>query len=167
MNDAFDEKRGMVKKLLDMLKSHAANEVSSGLSKPEGEGDMHGVQIEKVEVLPDHEMDKATPEHEVDTKLVPEGKETANLGYSKGGVVEKVNATDPTPKIHSGPIPYESADGQPDKEGAVHKEVGEGMEKRDALTTTEHEEPLDTEYPEAAPEPSSMFQSFLSRKRKK
>jgi hypothetical protein len=167
MNDAFDEKRGMVKKLLDMLKAHASSEVNSGLSKPDGEGDMHGLQVEKVEILPNHEMDKSTPEHEVDTKLVPEGKETANLGYSKGGVVEKVNATDPTPKIHSGPIPYESADGQPDKEGAVHKEVLEPLEKRDTLTTTEHEEPLDTQYPDAEEEPASMFKSFLSRKKKK
>jgi hypothetical protein len=174
MNDAFDEKRGMVKKLLDMLKAHASSEVSSGLSKPEGEDDMHGLQVEKVEVLPGHEMDKSTPEHEVDTKLIPEGQHTANLGfnqggmaYNKGGVVEKVNATDPTPKIHSGPIPYESADGQPDKEGAVHKEVGEGLQKRDSLTTTEHEEPLGTEYPEAESEPSSMFASFLGRKKKK
>jgi len=165
--DPFEKKRGMVQELLSMLKKHASDEVNSGLQHPEGEGDMHGIQAEKVEVLPEHEMDRSTPEHEVDTKLVPEGKETANLGYSKGGVVEKVNATDPTPKIHSGPIPYESADGQPDKEGAVHKEVGESLQKRDALTTTEHEEPLGTEYPDAEGEPTSMFQSFLSRRRKK
>jgi hypothetical protein len=64
MMDSFDEKRGMVKKLLDMLKSHASNEVNTGMQKPEGEGDMHGVQVEKVEVIPDHEMDTVTPENE-------------------------------------------------------------------------------------------------------
>lgn len=148
MMDEFDEKRGMVKKLLDMLKSHASNEVSTGLQHPEGEGDMHGIQAEKVEVLPDHEMDESTPEHDVMTH-----------DMHTGGVVDKVS-----------PIvapPMESDPGKPDHEGAVHKEVGEGMAKRDALTTTEHEEPLDTEYPDAAEEPSSMFKSFLSRKKKK
>lgn len=147
--DAFDEKRGMVAKLLAMLKDHAANEVDSGLSKPEGEDDMHGLQVEKVEILPDHEMDKSTPEHEVDTKMVDEGKHTANMDYHTGGMVP------------------DSPEGQPDKQGAVHKELGESMGKRDALTTTEHEEPLDTEFSEASSEPSSMFHSFLSRKKKK
>ena len=33
MTDHFDEKRGMVQKLLAMLKSHAANEVSNGLAE--------------------------------------------------------------------------------------------------------------------------------------
>jgi hypothetical protein len=157
--DQFDEKHKMVQKLLAMLKNHAANEVDSGLKKPEGEDDMHGVQVEKVEVLPGHEMDKATPEHEVDTKLVPEGKSTANAGYNqggmaynKGGVVEKVNATDPTPKIHSGPIPYESADGQPDKEGSAHEEATESDQEREE---------------EGDIVPTTLFESFLGRKRKK
>jgi hypothetical protein len=150
MNDTFDEKRGMVKKLLEMLKAHASSEINSGLSKPEGEDDMHGLQVEKVEILPNHEMDKSTPEHEVDTKLVPEGKETANLGYNEGGVVEKVNATDPTPKIHSGPIPYESADGQPDKEGSAHEEATESDAER-----------------ESEGDIRPMFESFFGRKKKK
>lgn len=132
MQDQFDKKRGMVQELLSMLKRHAADEVNSGLQKPEGEGDMHGIQGEKVEVLPDHEMDKATPEHEVDTKLIDEGKHTSSMGYSEGGVVDKVNATDPTPKIHSGPIPYESADGRPDKEGSAHEEATESESEREA-----------------------------------
>ena len=148
--DPFEEKHKMVQKLLSMLKSHAVNEVESGLKKPEGEGDMHGLQAEKVEVLPEHEMDKATPEHEVDTKLVPEGKSTANAGYSKGGVVEKVNAADPTPKIHSGPIPYESADGQPDKEGSAHEEATESDEER-----------------QAEGDITPMFEAFFGKKRKK
>ncbi len=66
MMDGFDEKRQMVKMLLDMLKGSAADEVSNGLKKPEGEGDMHGLQVEKVEVLPDHRMDEPTPEHDVE-----------------------------------------------------------------------------------------------------
>jgi hypothetical protein len=147
MTDHFDEKRGMVKKLLDMLKQHAASEVSTGLQHPEGEGDMHGIQAERVEMA-DHDMDEPTPEHDVVTHEM-----------HTGGIVDKVS-----------PIvapPMESDPGHPDKEGAVHKEVGEGMEKRDALTTTEHEEPLDTKYPDAEEEQPSMFASFLSRKRKK
>lgn len=158
--DMFEERHKMVQKLLSMLKNHAATEVDSGLKKPEGEGDMHGIQVEKVEVLPEHEMDKATPEHEVDTKLVDEGKATANAGYSKGGmagydkggVVEKVNATDPTPKIHSGPIPYESEEGHPDKEGSAHEEATESDEERRA---------------EGDIVPTTLFESFLGRKKKK
>lgn len=138
MNDSFDEKRGMVKKLLDMLKGHASNEVSNGLVKPEGEGDMHGIQAEKIEVLPDHEMETPTPEHDVVTHEMNTG----------------------------GMIPDDSM-GHPDKEGAAHKEVMEPVSKRDALTTTEHEEPLDTEYPEAEEEQPSMFASFLGKKKKK
>lgn len=155
MNDEFDAKRGMVKKLLDMLKEHASSEVSNGLQHPEGEGDMHGIQAERVEVLPEHGMDEPTPEHDVLTHEL-----------HKGGVVEDMSDGD-YPAAPSRKIPYESGDGQPDKEGATHKEVGESMARRDALTTTEHEEPLGTEYPEAESEPPSMFASFLSRKKKK
>jgi hypothetical protein len=152
MSDPFSEKRGMVSMLLKMLKKHASDEVDSGLKRPEGEGDMHGLQDEKVEVLPDHEMDKATPEHEVDTKLIDEGKHTANMGYHEGGMVEKVNATDPTPKIHSGAIPYEpqSGDGQPEIEGSAHEEATESQEERQAEGDTT----------------PSMFEMFLRRKKK-
>jgi hypothetical protein len=153
MMDSFDEKRGMVKKLLAMLKDHASSEVDNGLKKPEGEGDMHGLEVSHVEVLPDHQMDETTPEHDIrEEENQPHEEKMAAGGY--------VDA--PAKKI-----PYESGDGQPDKEGAVHKEVLEGGPKRDALTTTEHEEPLDTEYPSAPEEPSSMFASFLGRKKRK
>lgn len=138
MMDHFDAKRGMVKQLLDMLKQHASTEVANGLSKPEGEGDMHGIQAEKVEILPDHKMDEPTPEHDVVTHEM-----------NTGGMVP------------------DSPEGHPDKQGAVHKELGESMAERDANTTTEHEEPLGTEYPEPESEPSSMFASFLGRKKKK
>lgn len=148
--ESFDRKRAMVGQLLAMLKKHASDEVGSGLKRPEGEGDMHGLQDEKVEMLPDHEMDKATPEHEVDTKLIDEGKHTANAGYneggmtySKGGVVEKVNATDPTPKIHSGPIPYESEEGHPDKEGTLQEEASEPLAEREAEIPEENGSPFD------------------------
>lgn len=76
MPDMFDKKREMMGQLLEMLKRHASDEVDSGLAKPEGEGDMAGLEIEKIEVLPDHKMDEPTPEHEIDTKLVPEGEES-------------------------------------------------------------------------------------------
>ena len=170
--DPFEEKHKMVQKLLSMLKSHAVNEVESGLKKPEGEGDMHGLQAEKVEVLPEHEMDKATPEHEVDTKLVDEGKATANAGYNKGGmaynkggVVEKVNATDPTPKIHSGPIPYESEEGHPDTHGAVEAEAGESLDSREAAEPEESVSPPGRKYA-ADEEPRSPFAGFFGKKKK-
>jgi len=147
MTDGFDEKHKMVQKLLEMLKQHAANEVNSGLKHPEGEGDMHGIQAERVEVAP-HAMDEPTPEHDVVTHEM-----------HTGGIVDKVS-----PIV---PPPMESDPGHPDKQSSVHKELGESLAKRDALTTTEHEEPLDTEYPEAESEPPSMFASFLSRKKKK
>lgn len=136
--DMFDEKRGMVKQLLDMLKQHASSEVENGLQKPDGEGDMHGIQVEKVEVLPDHKMDEPTPEHDVITHEM-----------NTGGMVP------------------DSPEGQPDRQSAVHKELGESLPERDALTTTEHEEPLDEEYRDASEEPSSMFQSFLGKKKRK
>ncbi len=138
MLDPFDEKRGMVKKLLDMLKSHASAEVDGGLKKPEGSPDMHGIQAEKVEAA-DHEMDYPTPEHDVLTHEM-----------SHGGVVEKVNATDPTPKIHSGPIPYESEQGHPDKEGSAHEEATESESEREA---------------EGGVEP--MFAALFGKKKKK
>ncbi len=72
--DSYDKKHAMMADLIAMLKKHASDEVDSGLQKPEGEGDMHGIQVEKVEVLPEHEMDHPTPVHEVDTKMVPEHK---------------------------------------------------------------------------------------------
>jgi hypothetical protein len=160
--DHFDAKRGMVKKLLDMLKEHASSEVSTGLQHPEGEGDMHGIQAERVETA-DHDMDEPTPEHDVVTHELNQG----GMAYNRGGIVDKVNATDPTPKIHSGSIPYESADGEPDKEGAVHKEDMMPLESREAETTEENQEPHDSKYEEAETEPSSMFASFLGRKKKK
>jgi hypothetical protein len=156
MNDSFSAKRGMMSQLLAMLKKHAADEVDSGLRRPEGEGDMHGLQDEKVEVLPDHEMDKSTPEHEVDTKLIPEGKSTANMNmggmaYSKGGVVEDVNA-ETYSREAAGKIPYEpqSGDGQPEKEGSAHEEATESQEERQAEGDTT----------------PSMFEMFLRKKKK-
>lgn len=137
--DPFDKKREMIEQLMGMLRKHASDEVSSGLEKPEGEGDMHGVEIEKVEVLPGHEMDKPTPEHEVDTKMVDEGKHSV-LGYDKGGYVDAPEKE----------IPYEHADGHPDKEGSAHEEATESEEER--------EEEGDVE---------PMFTSLFGKKRKK
>jgi hypothetical protein len=152
--DSFEEKHKMVQKLLSMLKNHAVNEVETGLKRPEGEKDMHGLQVSHVEVLPEHEMDVPTPEHDVREELNPESSEKMNMGgvagYDKGGVVEKVNATDPTPKIHSGPIPYESADGQPDKEGSAHEEATESDEER-----------------ESEGDIRPMFESFFGKRKKK
>lgn len=111
MMDSFDAKRGMVKQLLDMLKSHASNEVSTGLQKPEGEDDMHGVQIEKVEVLPEHKMDEATPEHAVK----PEGPDE-----------------NPLTEMNTGGMVPDSPEGQPEKEGAAHEEATESEAERES-----------------------------------
>lgn len=119
--DEFDEKRGMVKMLLDMLKGSAAKEVSDGLQKPEGEGDMHGIQVEKVEMLPDHKMDEPTPEHDVLPTELHEGGEVMH-----------------EPKEM--PLPMEEND--------TESVSGDKYEDHDS-------------------EPSSMFSSFLSRKKKK
>lgn len=136
--DQFDAKRGMVKQLLEMLKRHASDEVSNGLQHPEGEGDMHGIQAEKVEILPEHKMDEPTPEHDVVTHEM-----------NTGGMVP------------------DSTAGQPDKEGAVHKEDQMPLESREEETTEENQEPHDRTYSEPEAEPSSMFASFLSKKKRK
>jgi hypothetical protein len=146
MMDHFDAKRGMVKQLLDMLKAHASNEVSTGLQHPDGEGDMHGIQAERVEVLPEHEMDEPTPEHDVLTHEL-----------HTGGIVDKVSPTVPPT--------MDSKRGQPDKEGSAHEEASESEEERIAegdITPMPGDK-----YPEAESEPPSMFASFLSRKKKK
>jgi hypothetical protein len=116
--DSFDEKRGMVAKLLAMLKDHAANEVSNGLQKPDGEGDMHGLEVSHVEVLPDHKMDESTPEHDVrEEEDQPEKMHT-------GGIVDKVSPTVPPT--------MDSQEGQPEKEGSAHEEATESDSEREA-----------------------------------
>lgn len=130
--DSFDEKRGMVKKLLDMLKTSASGEVGTGLQKPEGADDMHGVQVERVEVLPEHKMDMPTPEHDVETK-----------------------------ELNAGGVMPEPSDGQPDIRGAVESNLPPSEMKAD------EEDATGEDYPDEEEEPSSMFQSFLSRKKRK
>jgi hypothetical protein len=85
-------------------------------------------------------MDKATPDHEVNTKLIDEGKHTSSTGYNKGGYVDAPEKA----------IPYESANGQPDKEGSAHEEATESDSEREA---------------EGDVEP--MFTSLFGRKKKK
>lgn len=128
----------MVKQLLDMLKKHASDEVGSGLQHPEGEGDMHGIQAERVEVLPEHEMDHSTPEHDVVTHEMHDG-----------GVVEKVNEGG-YPAAPDKKIPYESADGHPDKEGSAHEEASESDDER-----------------ESEGDITPMFESFFGKRKKK
>ena len=143
MMDSFDEKRGIVKKLLDMLKSHASNEVSSGLQKPKGmPEDAHGIQVEKVMVA-DHDMDHPTPEHEVETKELAKGGLVMDKPASEGEYVDAPHKT----------IPYESAEGHPDTEGSVQEEAHEPLQEREAEAT---EEPL-----------HPAFETFFSKKRKK
>jgi hypothetical protein len=103
MMDSFESKHKMVQQLLDMLKSHASNEVSTGLQHPEGEGDMHGIQAERVEVIPDHGMDEPTPEHDVVTH-----------------------------ELNTGGMVPDSTKGEPDKEGSAHEEATESESERKA-----------------------------------
>lgn len=110
MLDHFDEKRGMVQKLLAMLKSHAANEVSTGLKRPEGEGDMRGLEVSHVEVLPDHKMDEVTPEHDIR---------------------EEENQPAPDEMNTGGMVP-DSSEGQPEIKGAAHEEATESEAEREA-----------------------------------
>ncbi len=137
--DQFDEKRGMVQKLLAMLKEHASSEVDNGLRKPEGEGDMRGLEVSHVEVLPEHKMDESTPEHSI-REEEDQPDESSNL--AKGGYVDA-----PTKSI-----PYGSADGQPDREGSAHEEASESESEREA---------------EGDIAPASMFSSFLGKKKRK
>ncbi len=82
MMDDFEEKRNMVKMLLEMLKGSAAKEVSDGMQKPEGMPDAKGLEIEKVSVLP-HD------EHESDDES-PEGETLADQVLPKGSVAEEM-----------------------------------------------------------------------------
>jgi hypothetical protein len=114
MMDEMEEKRGMVKMLLDMLKSSAAKEVSDGLKPPEGmPKDAKGLEIEKVSVVPAHEMDEPMPEHDILTKELPEHEEEegeehemhkGGMAYHEGGEVTKLTA----PKEM--PLPTEDED---------------------------------------------------------
>ncbi len=142
MKDGFDEKRGMVQKLLAMLKENASNEVSTGLQKPEGEGDMHGLEVSHVEVLPDHKMDGVTPEHDIRE----EENQPHEEKMAKGGYVDAPAKS----------IPYESADGQPDKEGSAHEEATESESEREAEGDIE-----------PVSEPTSMFANLFAKKKKK
>lgn len=114
MLDNLDGKRGMVKQLLDMLKSHASNEVSSGMKAPEGmPEDAHGIEVSKVEVLPGHEMDEPTPEHDV---IESPMEKMADGGYAD--VAEKA-------------APMGAEDGHPEIEGAAHAEADESDAERE------------------------------------
>lgn len=86
MMDEFDQKRDLVKSLLDMLKNSAGDEVMAGLKPPEGmPEDAKGLEIEKVSVIPhdekaeDHDM---SPEGET---LADEVMHHGEHEMSKGG----------------------------------------------------------------------------------
>lgn len=83
--DEFEEKRGMVKMLLDMLKRNASDEVSGSMKAPEGmPKDAHGLEIEKVSVMPgDHKDDM--PED-----MSPEGASMADEVLPKGSIAEEM-----------------------------------------------------------------------------
>lgn len=81
--DEFDEKRNMVKMLLDMLKGSASEEVMNGMKKPEGmPEDAKGLEIEKVSVLPH--------EHEEPSDISPEAATMADEVLPKGSIAEEM-----------------------------------------------------------------------------
>lgn len=156
MDSPFAEKRKTIQQLLGMLKSHASNEVDSGLQKPNASPDMHGIQAEKVEVVGDHKMDEPMPRHDVITHDMADGglvrgvdglrdvsagsfsrgglvdalKDVSPGTFAKGGVVVDVNA-DTYAKKPAGDIPTESDDGEPDKKGAAHAVAVESKEEQE------------------------------------
>lgn len=74
--DEFEERRGMVKMLLDMLKQSAAGEVSDGMKASEGmPEDAKGLEIDKVSVMPGKEEgDEESPESEsLADEVLPKG----------------------------------------------------------------------------------------------
>ncbi len=81
MLDEMEEKRGMIKMLLEMLKGSAADEVMGGMKKPEGmPEDAKGLEIEKVSVLP----------HDGHEDMSPEGESLADEVLPKGSIAEEM-----------------------------------------------------------------------------
>ncbi len=81
--DDFEEKRGMIKMLLEMLKGSASDEVHNGMPKPEGMPDAHGLEIEKVSVMP-HDGE------EMHSDESPEGAALADEVMPKGSIAEEM-----------------------------------------------------------------------------
>lgn len=86
--DEFQEKRGMIKMLLDMLKHSASDEVMNGMKVPEGmPADAKGLEVEKVSVLPHDEHmegDEMSPE---DATLADKVMSHGDEKMSEGGMV--------------------------------------------------------------------------------
>lgn len=81
--DDFQEKRNMVKMLLDMLKGSASDEVMGGMKKPEGmPEDAKGLEMEKISVLPHDEHDEGDES--------PEGPSLADEVLPKGSIAEEM-----------------------------------------------------------------------------
>lgn len=85
MMDEFEERRGMVKMLLDMLKGSAADEVMGGMKKPEGmpEDGAKGLEMEKISVPPHGEGSKGDD-------MSPEGESLADEILPKGSIAEEM-----------------------------------------------------------------------------
>ncbi len=73
--DEMESKQGMIKLLLEMLKSSAAKEVSDGMKPLEGTPDAKGLEIEKVSVMPhdEHMGDESPEEASLADKIMPHG----------------------------------------------------------------------------------------------
>lgn len=79
--DEFDSKRDMVQMLLQMLKQSASDEVSKGLMPPAPEEmpkDAHGIEMEKVSVLPHDEHEESPEEATLADKIMPHGEPEAH-----------------------------------------------------------------------------------------
>lgn len=85
MMDDFDEKRGMIQMLLNMLKGSASDEVRAGMPKPEGMPDAKGLEIEKISVMPHDKGGEEMPSDES-----PEAATMADEVLPKGSIAEEM-----------------------------------------------------------------------------
>lgn len=84
--DGFDEKRSMVKMLMEMLKRNASDEVAGSMKAPEGmPKDAHGLEIEKVSVMPGDKKEDMP-----DDDMSPEGASMADEVLPKGSIAEEM-----------------------------------------------------------------------------
>lgn len=139
MMDEFDNKRGMIKLLLEMLKGSASKEVSDGMHMPE---DGKGLAVEKVSVIP-HEDDEDMPEKMADGGMPAESDEPGHMYKA----------------------PEQMADGSADEE-AVSNLPGE-IEDREGLMDHRQDFHNKSNVEDDQENNESAFQAFLPRKKKK
>lgn len=106
--DEFEQKRGIVKMLMDMLKDSAAKEVMGGLHKPEDmPSDAHGVEIEKVSMIPG-DKDAMADDDDIDGDLSPEAATLADKVMAhdhEPASLPETAMSEPHEEIEEAPMP--------------------------------------------------------------